>query len=100
MWMPVWWVALKDDETGIVTNDDRCVGCWMCVMVCPYGGIKRDVVKQMAIKCDQCKDIGDQYVSKSALLAPLSMKNGRCPGEPFLLDRLWPEWRKSEELSL
>lgn len=48
----------KDEETGIVINDDRCVGCWMCIMVCPYGGMKRDLKKQIAIKCDQCKDIG------------------------------------------
>ncbi len=47
----------KNEETGVVTNDDRCVGCWMCVMVCPFGGMKRDVLNNMAIKCDQCKDI-------------------------------------------
>lgn len=47
----------EDEETGIITNDDRCVGCWMCVMVCPYGGMRRDLAKQVAIKCDQCKDL-------------------------------------------
>lgn len=47
----------KDPKTGVVTNDrERCVGCWMCVMVCPYGGVKRDVVNRVAIKCDQCRD--------------------------------------------
>jgi|LSQX01.2.fsa_nt_gb carbon-monoxide dehydrogenase iron sulfur subunit len=74
----------KDDETGIVTNDDRCVGCWMCVMVCPYGGIKRDVVKQMAIKCDQCKDIGDPVCVKVCPTGALVYEEREdAPEEPF-----------------
>jgi len=50
---------VKDSETGIVSNDDRCVGCWMCIMVCPHGGMRRDVNKQMAVKCDQCRERED-----------------------------------------
>jgi Fe-S-cluster-containing dehydrogenase component len=31
----------KDPLTGIVEhNEDRCVGCNMCVMVCPFGAAK------------------------------------------------------------
>src|SRR4030065_874632 len=27
-----------DEETGLVThNKEKCMGCWACVMVCPYG---------------------------------------------------------------
>ncbi|AGL03241.1 4Fe-4S dicluster domain-containing protein [Desulfoscipio gibsoniae] len=47
----------RDPKTGLVLHDSkRCVGCWMCVMVCPYGAVKRDVVNKVAIKCDQCHD--------------------------------------------
>lgn len=74
----------KDEETGIVTNDDRCVGCWMCVMVCPYGGMKRDVVKQMAIKCDQCKDIGSPVcVDVCPTGALVCTEREDAPEEPF-----------------
>ena len=46
----------KDDET-INHDQDKCVGCWMCVMVCPFGVIRRDVKeKKVATKCDMCKD--------------------------------------------
>ena len=55
----------KDDSSGIVTNQgypQKCVGCWMCVMACPYGVISQSdsgVVSEsssfdQAIKCDLC----------------------------------------------
>lgn len=45
----------RDPATGTVTLDtDRCVGCWMCIMVCPYDAIRRDRERQVAIKCDRC----------------------------------------------
>lgn len=57
----------KDPVTGIVTNmghEQKCVGCWMCIMACPYGMINTsfDVVKAgkntfaQALKCDFCPD--------------------------------------------
>ncbi len=52
----------KDPKTGIVTNEgheEKCAGCWMCIMACPYGVIAQDQVNGKAIKCDRCdgKDI-------------------------------------------
>ncbi|MCL6589950.1 MAG: 4Fe-4S dicluster domain-containing protein [Firmicutes bacterium] len=49
----------KDPETGIVSNEfapNKCVGCWMCIMACPYGVIspKREYGKKTAVKCDLC----------------------------------------------
>lgn len=47
----------RNPETGkIHFNVDRCVGCWMCVMVCPYNGIFPDYKSGKAIICDQCED--------------------------------------------
>lgn len=50
----------KDPETGIVINDEsRCVGCWTCILVCPYGAIKRDESgRKVASKCDLCSNLG------------------------------------------
>lgn len=49
----------KDEKTGIVSNEftpQRCVGCWMCVMACPFGVIspKQDGDRKIAVKCDMC----------------------------------------------
>ncbi|MEK6680701.1 MAG: 4Fe-4S dicluster domain-containing protein [Nitrospirota bacterium] len=42
-------------ETGWVETDyNRCVGCWMCVMVCPFGAIIRSEEEHLARKCDGC----------------------------------------------
>jgi carbon-monoxide dehydrogenase iron sulfur subunit len=49
-------VALTiDRDTGRVLFDrDRCVGCAMCVMVCPHQAIVPDQRAGKAIICDQC----------------------------------------------
>ncbi len=45
----------KDPVIGVVSvNQDRCVGCWTCVMVCPFGAILPDALRGKAIKCDLC----------------------------------------------
>jgi len=43
----------KDPDTGLVSCDlDQCVGCWMCVMVCPFDAVQPGKVH--ALKCDMC----------------------------------------------
>jgi carbon-monoxide dehydrogenase iron sulfur subunit len=49
----------KDERTGIVSNEfnpQKCIGCWMCVMSCPFGVIsqKQDGDRKIAVKCDMC----------------------------------------------
>ncbi|MBL7081838.1 MAG: 4Fe-4S dicluster domain-containing protein [Candidatus Omnitrophica bacterium] len=46
-----------DQESNMVLHDEaRCVGCWMCVMVCPYGSIRPNLKSKIPIRCDKCKD--------------------------------------------
>lgn len=46
---------LRDDETSCTfINEDKCIACWMCVMVCPFGVIAPATEKGTAHKCDQC----------------------------------------------
>ena len=46
-----------EEKTGMVMHDkERCVGCWMCVMVCPYGAIRPNLKTKIPLRCDKCKD--------------------------------------------
>jgi len=48
----------KDEKTGMIMHDpERCIGCWTCVMVCPYGAIKMDINKKIVAKCDLCSEL-------------------------------------------
>jgi len=49
--------AIQKYENGVVRIDtEQCVGCWSCVMACPYGAIQRNLNKKKANKCDLCPD--------------------------------------------
>ncbi len=50
----------KDPVTGIVMNDEsRCIGCYTCVLACPYGVVAMDHGrKKVASKCDMCASTG------------------------------------------
>ena len=54
----------KDPVTGAVTVDgERCIGCWTCILACPYGTVVMDhKLKKVASKCDMCVENGGNPV--------------------------------------
>jgi carbon-monoxide dehydrogenase iron sulfur subunit len=67
----------RDARTGAVLCDaDRCVGCWMCIMVCPMGAVLRGADRRVVSKCDLC--IGEDV--------PACVAN--CPNEAIVLEEL------------
>jgi carbon-monoxide dehydrogenase iron sulfur subunit len=45
----------RNAETGAMeVNDETCVGCRVCTMACPIGGINMDPATNVAYKCDLC----------------------------------------------
>ncbi|CAM2057659.1 anaerobic carbon-monoxide dehydrogenase iron sulfur subunit [Desulfovibrionales bacterium] len=45
----------KDQTTGkIMYSREKCVGCWSCLMACPFGAIRRNSSEGKIIKCDLC----------------------------------------------
>lgn len=49
----------RTGDAVIMTDSDRCIGCWTCVMVCPYGVIGRHLEEHKAYRCDRCPDLSE-----------------------------------------
>lgn len=45
----------QDPASGTVAvTDEKCIGCWSCVLACPNGAITRDLTRRVAVRCDLC----------------------------------------------
>lgn len=52
----------KNPVTGQVEHDNaQCVGCYSCVLTCPYGSIFINDKKREIIKCDLCNGLETKY---------------------------------------
>lgn len=47
----------RDKNGNIVVNQEKCVGCWSCIMVCPFGIIVQQGEIKKILKCDYCPDL-------------------------------------------
>ena len=47
----------RSPDHVVATDRDKCIGCWTCVMVCPYGVIGRHPEEHKAYRCDRCPDL-------------------------------------------
>ena len=64
----------RDHTTGaVLCDEERCVGCWMCIMVCPVGAVRQGKDRKVASKCDLCLDAA----------FPVCVAN--CPNEAIIL---------------
>jgi carbon-monoxide dehydrogenase iron sulfur subunit len=58
--------ALHRDAAGLVlVHDARCIGCWMCVMVCPFGAPQPFRDSRSMVKCDACAGMDGPYCVES-----------------------------------
>jgi carbon-monoxide dehydrogenase iron sulfur subunit len=57
VWACVTGALIKDPESGVVEFlPEKCIGCWTCIVACPYGVITRDLARQRIAKCDLCPE--------------------------------------------
>ena len=50
--------AIRRDRgcDAVFIDDDRCIGCFSCVLLCPYGAVRLSFDRKRAYKCDGCAD--------------------------------------------
>lgn len=46
----------RNGKGWVITDYSRCVGCWMCIMNCPFGAIEREKGANIALKCEGCRE--------------------------------------------
>lgn len=50
--------AMQKDEDGrVFVDESRCVGCYTCILVCPFGSVVKGDEKAIK-KCDLCIESG------------------------------------------
>jgi Fe-S-cluster-containing hydrogenase component 2 len=53
----------RDAETNAkIINHDKCIGCRMCMIACPFGAVSVDPLTKKVVKCDLC--VGDPACAK------------------------------------
>jgi len=57
----------------VIVDTEKCIGCWTCIVACPYATISRDTSSKTVIKCDLCPE---QDI-------PVCVAN--CPNEALVL---------------
>jgi carbon-monoxide dehydrogenase iron sulfur subunit len=63
----------RDSESGMVeVDEEKCIGCWTCLLACPLASIKPDIEHKKALKCDLCQ--GEEI--------PVCVAN--CPNEALV----------------
>jgi carbon-monoxide dehydrogenase iron sulfur subunit len=46
----------RDPARGVIeVDDEKCMGCGTCVVVCPFGAIKQDANRGKTVRCDMCQ---------------------------------------------
>ena len=67
----------RDPETGRVeVDEEKCTGCWTCLLVCPFGAITPDTARRKMVKCDLCAGVAE---------GPACVAN--CPNEALVYER-------------
>ncbi len=93
--------ALYRDDVSLAVRqyDHKCVGCWMCIMACPFGLIAENPSEKKAGKCDLCWSQGTPACVEACLTGALVFEEIADYAKQKRLDYLI-EFGKKEELSV
>ena len=46
----------KDTDGAVIIDPKKCIGCLMCLAVCPFGAPSYEARLKVVTKCDMCAD--------------------------------------------
>jgi len=69
----------KDHDGAVIIDPDKCIGCYMCLAVCPFGVPSFDMKVKAVTKCDMCAD------RRELGLAPACSE--MCPAEAIFFGK-------------
>ena len=52
---PVSALNRNESTAAIEVDEDRCIGCGLCSIACPFGHMSHDGAAAIAVKCDLCE---------------------------------------------
>ena len=67
---PVRAIARNAATGALIVDYDRCIGCRMCMVACPFGAVQFDADQKRVIKCDLCD--GEPYCVRFCQAGALS----------------------------
>jgi len=47
-------VSRRSQDAPVLLDEDRCIGCGLCMLVCPFGVIDMSRTGKGVVKCDLC----------------------------------------------
>ena len=47
-------IQRQSEESPVVLDQDLCIGCKLCMLICPFGVLRLDQEGRAIIKCDMC----------------------------------------------
>jgi anaerobic carbon-monoxide dehydrogenase iron sulfur subunit len=94
---PVKAISRNKETQAMVINYDRCIGCRMCLAVCPFGALRYDPARKKVFKCELCEgdpqcarfcptgalQFAPKEVANTAKIAALSKKMIQAQREPL-----------------
>jgi Fe-S-cluster-containing hydrogenase component 2 len=51
---PVKAISRDEELARVMVDYDKCIGCRLCVAVCPFGAMSFNVIDRQVLKCDLC----------------------------------------------
>jgi len=50
----------ENEQSPVLINEDMCIGCKICVLICPFGVLQIGHKGRAVIKCDMCYERMEQ----------------------------------------